>query len=396
MAEERRKLIVGIDPGTTVGYAILDTTGKLIESSSSKELSLDALTSKISSIGAVLIVGCDKAKVPDFVASFATKTGAKVICPDEDLLVEEKRKLAQQMSRQNSHEMDAIASAIFAWKNIEPLFKRIDTTLVRAQKTHLAQEVKSIVIKKNLGIKNAIKLLDHHNLIRLPKEKKTTQEEKISGVKPITSLAQKEQITRLKQQKHLLATELAKTKKIASKLEKKVTELQDKNYNEPKLLLKEQRIQTLSNTVEQKELKIQELRGQNAKLCGLLSKSKDSIIMARLKNLGWQEYTHRKQKFPINPNDIIFVDDPYSFSQQTIDEIRAKNVTILSQRETKNNTLSTLGMAVMNVKDTAVEIHPSFAVIKKTELERKRKEKFWVQDIVQEYQQERKTTLQNQ
>ena len=40
-------LIVGIDPGVTVGYALLDINGNVIKLYSSKELDLDKLISKI-------------------------------------------------------------------------------------------------------------------------------------------------------------------------------------------------------------------------------------------------------------------------------------------------------------------------------------------------------------
>ncbi len=393
--DERIKLIVGIDPGTTTGYAVFDVKGNLIETGAAKELALEQLISKIVALGNVLIVGCDKAKVPDLVSCFATKVGAKVICPDEDLLVDEKRKLAQNLPYKNTHEMDAVACALFAWKNVEPLFRKIDLFLLKENKTQISQKVKSIVIKNSLSIKSAVQFIETgqesqtQKTINLTKEILPKKEQK-----PSKLLMQKEKVLQIKEEKRNLICELLKSKKLAKQLEKKIGELEHNILLDTRLAQKEKRIVLMSTLIEQKEQKIQELREQNSKLFQLLSKSKDNIIMPRLKNLGWQEFSNKTQKFQINPQDLIFVDDPYSFSQQTLEELRKNNITILSQRIAQNNTLFSLGIAVLQVGDIAVEFHPTMAVIKKADMDRKRKEKFWMQDIVEEYQQERKTTLQ--
>jgi len=60
--ESRPLLILGIDPGTTLGYAALDINGNIIEISSSKLLNLNSLISKINNLGTSIIVGCDKKK----------------------------------------------------------------------------------------------------------------------------------------------------------------------------------------------------------------------------------------------------------------------------------------------------------------------------------------------
>lgn len=388
---------MGIDPGTTTGYAILDLTGKLIETSAVKALTTDQLITKMICHGTALIVGCDKAKVPDAVATFATKVGAKIISPDKDLLVEEKRKLTEQTPCKNTHEMDATASAIFAWKNLEPLFTKINRVLAKQGKTSLEEEVKTIVIKKQISIKTTLSLIEKQKLSQNPTKinqiKNNNPSQQTIPLQKNKNYTDKkkyeQQITGLKQEKHNIYTELQQLKKITRKLHAKNEQLEQNKTTHPELIRKEQTIRTLTNTLKQKDTKITELREQNNKLYQLLSKSKNSVIMPRLKNLGWQEYIHRTQKFPINPQDIIFVDDPYSFSEQTLKELKTKNITIISNKETKTNTLTSIGIAVMNVKDIQVELHPSIAVIKKTDLDNKRKERFWIQDIIQEYRQER-------
>ena len=96
--EDRKLLIVGIDPGTTTGYAVLDIDGKLLHLNSSKQLDLNQLISQTINLGKAVLVGTDKAKVPNLVGTFATKLGAKIVNPDEDLKVEEKRRMAENFN----------------------------------------------------------------------------------------------------------------------------------------------------------------------------------------------------------------------------------------------------------------------------------------------------------
>ena len=88
-------IIVGIDPGTTIGYAILDMSEtrsvsehaqehlvldmnkNLITTGSSKQLDLNSLLSTITLYGKVIAIGTDKKKTPSLIEKFAAKTGAK-------------------------------------------------------------------------------------------------------------------------------------------------------------------------------------------------------------------------------------------------------------------------------------------------------------------------------
>ena len=72
----RTLLIVGIDPGTTSAYAILDIDGRLVRMCSAKNKSFSNIVTEIVDFGKVLIVGTDKKKSPEFVQRFAVKTGA--------------------------------------------------------------------------------------------------------------------------------------------------------------------------------------------------------------------------------------------------------------------------------------------------------------------------------
>ena len=109
-------MIVGIDPGTTVGWAILDFDGKFIAAGSKRNFDLDSIVATLVPYGKVFVVGTDKSKTPSLVQDVATKVGAKSISPSQDLRVIEKRAMTSNFKFENNHEMDALACAFFAFK----------------------------------------------------------------------------------------------------------------------------------------------------------------------------------------------------------------------------------------------------------------------------------------
>ena len=94
MDNGRNNIIVGIDPGTTMGYSILDLEGNIIELSSTRLLNISRLITHLTHVGQVLVVAADKNPVPGFVKQLATKLGARLIYPKQNLKVDEKKQLA--------------------------------------------------------------------------------------------------------------------------------------------------------------------------------------------------------------------------------------------------------------------------------------------------------------
>src|SRR3989344_5540755 len=125
--ESNKLLIVGIDPGITTAYAVLDIEGKLVHLNSSKQLDLKLIISQIIGFGKAVLVGTDKAKAPRLVEEFAAKLGAKIIVPEDDLRVDEKKKMTNGFSFNDEHQGDALASALFAYREAKPLLDKIDS-----------------------------------------------------------------------------------------------------------------------------------------------------------------------------------------------------------------------------------------------------------------------------
>ena len=123
----KQLLIIGIDPGTTLGYSIIDLEGNILEINSEKELSINTLISRIINYGKPIAIGCDVCPAPKAVETVATKFGAKLIEPDKDLLVKEKDELTSEFKKDysNAHQKDSLASALYAHEILFPLISKI-------------------------------------------------------------------------------------------------------------------------------------------------------------------------------------------------------------------------------------------------------------------------------
>ena len=158
-------LIVGIDPGVTVGLALLDLNGQIVSIVSGKNISLNDLIALTLKYGNALIVGCDKSKAPNLITSYGAKFNARIIVTETDLKFKEKLNLIKKyedfkkLDLKNEHEFDALAAALFAYKKIKPLLIRAFKTLKNLKKLEYFDKVVEIVVKQKISILDALKIL---------------------------------------------------------------------------------------------------------------------------------------------------------------------------------------------------------------------------------------------
>lgn len=153
---KNKKLIVGIDPGTTVGLAILDSKGKLLKLESGKEISSKEILMKIIEPGKPLIIATDKADSPSFVKDVSTKLECQLFSPQEDLSQKKKRYLTKDLSDsiENKHEEDALSAAIYAFKQSKHLFRRIRSHFKDEEKIKEVKE--KVLLGKAKNIEEAL------------------------------------------------------------------------------------------------------------------------------------------------------------------------------------------------------------------------------------------------
>ena len=116
--------IVGIDPGHTLGYCILDLKGNVVKVGSLRGHEKHKLMGILLGNGKPIIVAADVNPAPDFVKRLAAKLGARLYKPAKPLSVERKMKMTNGL--RDYHSRDAYAAALKAYHHFENRFRRIE------------------------------------------------------------------------------------------------------------------------------------------------------------------------------------------------------------------------------------------------------------------------------
>ncbi len=156
----KRLLIMGLDPGTTTGYAILDINGEIIKIASTKGLISNKLILSTLKYGRVIVVGSDINPAPKYVKKFSKKLGAKLTFPNQRFSSREKNEFIETHVK-DLHQRDALFAAKYAYKKISPLLKKIDRSLKKRDKEYLTDKIKLMLLQRsNCNISEAINAVE--------------------------------------------------------------------------------------------------------------------------------------------------------------------------------------------------------------------------------------------
>lgn len=116
-------LIIGVDPGNTSAIAAVNFDGELVLLESGRDYPPREMIREIVGVGKPVVVASDKGKTPSTVKKLASSLGAEIYEPENDLSSERKTELGEG---NNSHEKDAVASALNAYNNLQREIRKID------------------------------------------------------------------------------------------------------------------------------------------------------------------------------------------------------------------------------------------------------------------------------
>ncbi len=347
-----KALIVGIDPGTTVGYALLDFKGNFIAVGSQKELNLSSLILKILDYGSVKIVATDKRKVPSFVYNFAVKTGAKIFKPKEDMKVFLKKDLVKRKVR-NDHERDALASALFAFKHYRLTFDKVDKFLQNKGKEKFSDYFKIKILKKDSGLESIYKDLFNEKKKVVKKKRKKTKTGIIVKDNELELL--RLQNLKLKEDLSVLANKFdALEQEFDFKIDEKTTKL----------------TKHTKDRLNQLRFDVEELKKEVYRLNGVVEKYKkylmlnDYFFVPKIKDLGWKNVKGKKK--------IIFAIDINSFSEKSLEYIR-QNIILVIYRGKLNQNFKRGSISFINIKDLKIKEEEDFILVEKESFEKARK-----------------------
>lgn len=328
--------IIGLDPGTTAGYAILGLDGQVIKTFSAKELSLSETILQVIELCQPLIIATDKQKVPFFVEEFSRKLGTELVFPEEDLKREEKRNLVLEYKKEinGHHEEDSLAAALFAYQKYLPKLKKIDFFIEENNLEEKREQFTQLALKNELNFSLLKDLLtkkapEHKIMKEVMGEERITKKdflvlyEKLSVLKKEKAFLEKK-VSHLKQN-------LKSSWKTNLLLEKRTT-----NFNkklDDLLKFKEQRLK-----LQEEELNLQKKRveEQNEKIDSLyqfIERTNQLRLLKRLNTLSKKEFSDKNKLLNIKENDFLLVENPNIFSEEVLKQIRNKGITLLSPQK---------------------------------------------------------------
>lgn len=135
-SDEERYLIVGYDPGVSVGLAVLDLDMNLVYVTSGRELDRGDIHNLLVKLGHPALVATDKNPPPEMCKKLAASLGALLYVPQKSLSTAEKEAIVSEFVKQhpsidirNSHERDALAAALKAYREFQEKLEKLSYKL---------------------------------------------------------------------------------------------------------------------------------------------------------------------------------------------------------------------------------------------------------------------------
>ncbi|MGZ4882692.1 MAG: DUF460 domain-containing protein [Halobacteriota archaeon] len=155
VAPKRTYTIVGVDPGTTTAFAVLDLKGRVLGTGSSRSWGFSELVGLLIESGHPLIIATDKNPVPGTVERIKRAFNAILHTPASSLSVEQKQRDTKLFDYSNEHERDALAAAIDAARSLR---NKLESVQKRAPADVELDELQMLVLRGHT-VDSAINLL---------------------------------------------------------------------------------------------------------------------------------------------------------------------------------------------------------------------------------------------
>ncbi len=172
--------IVGLDPGTETGIAVISLEGDLIATISEKELGRDGISEFIIKYGTPLILATDVNPTPSTVEKIASTFNAEVYTPNKDLSSDKKDSLVKDFKDGNltSHSKDALAAALQAFRAEKSIINKISkkTSGMDEKET---EKVFNKTVKQGKSISRAIREVEKQDE---PVKKETSTDKKEQSI----------------------------------------------------------------------------------------------------------------------------------------------------------------------------------------------------------------------
>ena len=316
----RRKFtIVGLDPGTTVGIAILSLNGDLLYLKSFRGIAPDEVVKLIAEYGKPAIIASDVTPMPGSVEKIRRSFNAVPASPGIEVSAEEKIALGKTFGYSNDHERDALTAALLTYRSYKNVFTRIEK---KAPENADLELIKLHVIRGD-SIETAIEKVrvassapEKPGARAAPeKPEERAVDESLIKIRE-TVHRQGEQILNLQDYVEELKQALvAKDRKI-SKLDSRLKGFKREAYSEVRkskeIQIRDSTIENLKKELSNKNKTVKELRRRSNKLRKIQKMeirgegTPVKVIAAFTK----ESIAETQEKYGLKPEDVVFLENP--------------------------------------------------------------------------------------
>ena len=315
----RRKFtIVGIDPGTTVGIAILSLDGDLLYLKSFRGIAPDEVVKLIAEYGKPAIIASDVTPMPGSVEKIRRSFNAVPASPGIEVSAEEKIALGKTFGYSNDHERDALTAALLTYRSYKNIFTRIEK---KAPQNADLELIKLHVISGD-SIEAAIEKVRASGEAEKPRARERPEKPEERAVDESllkmreTIQRQGEQIQNLQEYLEDLKEELvAKDRKI-SKLESRLNSFKKEAYSEVRkskeIQIREGTIESLKKELSHKNKTVKELRRRSNKLRKIqkMEVRGEGTAVKVIAAFTRESIAETKEKYGLKVGDVVFLENP--------------------------------------------------------------------------------------
>ena len=411
--KERKSIIVGLDPGITVGIAAIDLDGNVIAVYSEKNMALSEIVRFISELGHPIIVATDVSPAPGLVEKIARSFKAQLFVPRESLKVEEKNELLRNLgiSVSDDHQRDALAAAYKAYLRYKPKLEHVEAKLKEYGLWKKRNEIKALILA-GYSLGEAIMKIKAKEKPR--EEKVTERREEVDVEQYIRRIEELEKtVKELERENAELRAIIEEQRKIMEKLERKLEEFDEnvrlKVLKEREIRARDERIALLEKKLREEKRKVDILARKLAqtKKMRRLELSGKVMPLKVLKSLTWRDIEELEEEIGIKKGDVIYVENPAGAGRRIAEYLIEKKIKALVSKKqvpaiVAQELLKKKIPILIEGEDVQVIKLDEFVVVKREELkkaierkikefeeEERRKELESVLRVIEEYRIER-------
>ena len=315
-------IIVGVDPGTTVGLSAVDLEGNILGVVSKRSFSMSDVKEEIRKYGYPLIFASDVNPPSGFIEKLSTSFDSILYLPPLSIPVKEKNELTKELEVKNAHERDSLSAALKAYLNYKNKFIQIKSKIPEDLSCYSSRIIGEVL--RGMSIKEAIdnlkdELTKKEEDIKI--EQKNPEEIILEQSKIIENYKEKQNtlkkdFEKLQEENIDLKNKINEKEATIVSLERKLFDVLDQQKKEALkdtvIKSKNFEITSLRKSLEILKSKVNALTEENKRLKELkpLMESEDIIIGKVLGVFSVEGIRNLVKNQDLVEDDVVFLKDP--------------------------------------------------------------------------------------